>query len=189
MMSIAAVTLLTAFVPLGCSSDDDGEVCSTDDVVKTSVDEDVDFTSYTTFALLPEEDFPEDTPDDVKRNLTTAVNAAKDELEELGLEEVDIDADPDVVLFALSKTEDEDAVYWECVGGWYGYWYWVWDPCAWMVPVPIEYTVGSLVVGLADPAEEKVVFGGVSQSILECDTDLSERIEEAVDTMFEDYPQ
>jgi|SRR6187402_517003 len=188
-ISIAAVAALSAFMPLGCSSDDDDDDCQ-EDVVKTSVDPDADFDSYTTFAVLTEEAYPVDTPDDVKLNLTTAINAATDELVALGLEEVDVDADPDVVLFTLSKTDEEDAIYWQCRGGWYGYWGWVvWDPCAWLEPIYVEYTVGSLVVGLADPSEEKVVFGGVTQTILECGGDVTQHIESAVDAIFDDYPQ
>lgn len=189
LVGIAAVTALTAFVPLGCSGGDDEDDICDQQSIKASVDPDGDFANYATFAVLTEENYPVDTPEDVRVNLTTAVDAAKNELEALGLEEVALDADPDVVLFTLSKTTEEDAVYWECVGGWYGYWYWVWDPCAWMVPIPIEYTVGTLVVGLADPAQEKVVFGGAAQNILECDSDVVGRIDHAVDIIFDYYPQ
>ncbi len=185
--SIAAITALLTLLPLGCSDSDDDDEC--DIVVASKADDDTDFTAYKTYAVPSEDDLPNDVPDEVRFNLETAIAAARVELDNLGFEEVALDADPDVVLFTLSTTRTETDIYYECQDGWwYGWWYWAWDPCAWLVPIPVEYTLGSLVVGLADPAEEKVVFGGAAQGILECG-DVNNRIVQAVDDIFDEYPQ
>ena len=70
---------------------------------------------------------------------------------------------------------------------WWTGWGYAWDPCAWMVEVPVVYTEGTVVVGLADPAVSKVVFGGVLQGILEC-SDSTGRIQAGVARIFQDYP-
>jgi hypothetical protein len=184
--SIAAVAAFTALLPLGCSSDDDDDGC--EDEVVSRLDPDADFASYETYAVA--DDFPKEVPDDVRVNLEAAIDASKEQLDYFGLVEVEPTEDPDLVLFTLSRSSEETGVYWECYEDWYwyGYWTWVWDPCAWMVPVKVDYTVGTLVVGLADPAAEKVVYGGVGRGVLECG-DVEDRIPHIVNDMFEKYPR
>ena len=105
------------------------------------------------------------------------------------MRQVNPNENPDLLLFSISKTTEQSALYWECAGGyWYGYWTWYWDPCSWVTAVPVEYSVGTLVVGLTDPAASKIVFGGALVGVLECSDDLSGRIERGVDDIFEDYP-
>jgi len=58
-----------------------------------------------------------------------------------------------------------------------------------MVEIPVTYTEGTLVVGLADPAADKVVFGGVLQGVLECSSDTAGRIQSGVARIFQDYPR
>ena len=52
----------------------------------------------------------------------------------------------------------------------------------------VEYSVGTLVVGLTDPAQSKIVFGGAVVGILECSDNLQGRIESGVDSIFSAYP-
>jgi len=100
-----------------------------------------------------------------------------------------------VYVLDFAATQDEDAIYWDCVPGylWWG-WYWYWDPCAWLEPVPIQYTVGSVLVLLIDPniAESpdygRVVFGGLLQGVADGSGDAQQRIEEGVARMFDQYP-
>lgn len=40
---------------------------------------------------------------------------------------------------------------WECVPGWYWWgWYYYWDSCAWLRPVDVTYTVGSVLMLVID---------------------------------------
>lgn len=176
---------------LACSEDDSS--CS--DSVLTKADPTVDFTAIQTFALLPESDLPEnpppDLPEDTVTHIEAAYEAARSELVEIGLTEVDpATEDPDVWVFDVAATEDQDGVVWSCVGGWtwWGWWGWVWDPCAWLAPVPVTYSVGTMIIGLADAAQENVVFGGVMQGVLGCDSDIEGRIQSGVSRVFSDYP-
>ncbi len=186
------ITVMT-LVGLGCSSDDGDDVC-TDEVV-TSVDEDGDFSTYETFAIF-------ELPDggagmggggpsvEMIENLETANEAAAAELKALGLEEVDPDEEtPDLWIGSAALAEGEEGVYWECVPGWTWWgWYAYWDPCAWIVPIDFEYTVGTLAVALVDSSSEEPVFGGLVQGILECNDDIDGRIESGVAQIFDDYP-
>ncbi|HWO14640.1 MAG TPA: DUF4136 domain-containing protein [Polyangiaceae bacterium] len=174
-----------------CSDDDDDDLCTGDTVV-TRTDPAADFTLYTTFAVSPDvEPVDVSMPADVTTNLAVANAAATAQLIALGLTLVAADADPppDLVLFNIAATQGETGTQWVCTPGyiWVG-WYYVWDPCAWMVEVPVAYTEGTLIVGLADLDLSKVVFGGVLQGILECGGDTESRIQSGVARIFQDYP-
>jgi len=194
-LAIVAVTIIGAGSLLGaCSSENP---CG--DIIETRADDDADFGSYETFAVLevPDEGGSAGAggegsgiPDDIRLNLEAANTAAANELESIGLTEVGVDDDPDLFVVSASASREETELTWYCVPGWYWWgWYYYWDPCAWMVPIEIEYTEGSLLVALVDAATEAPVFGGVVQGILECtDDDLQSRIEEGVEEIFEDYP-
>ena len=59
---------------------------------------------------------------------------------------------------------------WQCQGGWWWGWYgWFWDPCAWVVPVPVEFDVGNLFIPVGPQPGEgedpEVIFAGLAQSI------------------------
>jgi hypothetical protein len=184
----------------GCDCNDDDRP---PDQVNTRVKPGVDFSEYHTFRIqdeLSKDDIedagvdididPEDIPDDVRLNIDVATDQARQELEELGLTEVGEDEDADLVVFSLGATNDEDAIYWECVPGyWWGYWGWVWDTCAWLEPIYVEYTVGTVALGLADPDMEDVVFGGVVQGVADGEDDVEDRIRNGVHVMFEEYPE
>lgn len=196
-LSLASLTALGSWSLLGGCSD--GNPCG--DEVVTRADDEADFAAYETFAVI---DLPEDIgaggaggagggrgmPDDIRVNLEIANEAAATQLELLGLERVEVEDDPDLFVLSASASEEETGIYWTCVPDWYWWgWYYYWDPCAWMAPIPVEYTVGSLLVATVDAATEEPVFGGIVQGILECTSeDLEDRIEDGVETIFDDYP-
>ncbi|HKU43750.1 MAG TPA: DUF4136 domain-containing protein [Polyangiales bacterium] len=159
----------------------------------------VDFTQYETFRIdddLSAADFPdagvdpEDLPDEVRFNIDIANDQARLELEHRGLSERKDGEDADLVIASLGSREDENAFYWDCVPGyWWGYWGWYWDNCAWIDPVYVEYSIGTVVVGLGDPKQEDIVFGGFVQGIGYGGSrdELELRIRAGVHEMFEDY--
>jgi Domain of unknown function (DUF4136) len=192
MRRICTVTLgVATLVVLGCA-DEPESAC--DDTIVTRADPMADFTGYKTFAVVPESEYPTELPSDLPSDTRTSLEAANDagrrELLLLGLDEVDFaTGTPDVVLFSLAASDTDTGVVYECVDGyiWYGWWGYVWDPCAWLEPVAVDYEVATVLVGLADPANEEVVFGGVVQGILECG-DVSDRLDDGVKRIFSDYP-
>jgi uncharacterized protein DUF4136 len=175
-----------------CDDDDDYDdnICTGDQVV-TRTDPTADFAQFKTFAVAPDEALP-DVPVNVATNLGVANAAAVAELVRIGLTEVAPDSDPppDLALFNIAATQKQMGTTWQCTPGyWWTGWGYTWDPCAWMVEIPVTYTEGTLVVGLAQPADSKVVFGGVLQGVLECSSDTVGRIQSGVQRIFLDYPK
>jgi hypothetical protein len=190
-------TLLYTFLLLtlgSCDCNDD----TPDDKVITRVKPGVDFADYETFRIndeLKEGDLvdagvdPDNIPDDIRLNIDTANDQARIELEARGLTEVGDNDDADLVIVSLGSTEDKGGYYWECVPGyWWGYWGWAWDTCAWLEPVYVNYKIGTMALGLADPSKEDVVFGGLLQGIADGSNNVEDRIRNGVHTMFKDYP-
>jgi hypothetical protein len=175
------------------------------DTVYTRARPDADFTSYKTFAIVtkdnvgdlpnPPEETP-DLPDDVVASLEVTLDAVRAQLKMLDLDEVDVDESPDLFVVDFAATRDEDAVYWVCMPGWgwWGWWGWFWDPCAWLTPVPVTITVGSVLVLLQDEAIEadddhgKIVFGGLLQGVADGSGNAEQRIQSGVSRMFAEYP-
>ena len=191
---VVLYTFLTLTLVGGCDCDDDDP----NDEVVVRIEPGVDFTEFETFAIkndLTDDELedagidPDKIPGEVKLNIGYANDQAREELLERGLTEVDDDEDPDLVVVSLGSTQDEDAIYWECVPGyWWGYWGYVWDNCAWLEPIYVSYTVGTMALALADPAEEEVVFGGLLQGVADGSNDAEDRIRDGVSEMFEQYP-
>lgn len=195
--------LCLALVVGGCDCDDDGPT----DYVVTKVKPGVDFSQFQTFKILDEDTIdlgdggvdvdpenigfdPDDIPDDVLVNIDTANDQARIELEKLGLTEVGEEEEADLVIFSLANVREEDGYYWECVPGyWWGYWGWYWDTCAWLAPIYVEYSVGTLALLLGDPADEDVPFGGLLQGVADGSGNAEERIRAGVHEMFKDYPE
>jgi Domain of unknown function (DUF4136) len=186
--------LCLALVVGGCDCDDDGPI----DEVVTKVDPGVDFSEFHTFKILDEDsvDFGDaginldDIPDDLLVNIDTANDQARIELENLGLTQVDEEDDADLVIFTLATIDEQGGYYWACVPGyWWGYWGPYWDPCAWLEPIYVEYSVGTLVLVLGDPAEQDIPFGGLLQGVADGAGNTEERIRDGVHEMFEDYPE
>lgn len=197
VLPLLCLTALASWGALGgCTGSD--PCPSVEDSVATRADPDADFSGYHTFAIRELVSGGEggaggagaDIPDDVLLNLTTANLTAAEELTLLGLEEVDpAEETPDLWVFSAASTEREEGVNWYCVPDWYwwGYGYY-WDPCAWMYPIEFEYTEGTLLVGVAESANDVPVFGGLLKGVLECDTDVDVRVENGVEAIFDAYP-
>jgi hypothetical protein len=159
----------------------------------------VDFSDYKTFYVndeLTEEDVAdagvdiEDFPEEVKLNIDLANDQARMELEMRGLEEVDEDEDPDLIVASLASATKKDALYWDCVPGyWWGYWGGYWDSCAWVDTDYVEYTIGGMVLALADPEMEEIVFGGLMRGVVDGSGDGETRIRFGVHDMFAQYPE
>jgi hypothetical protein len=190
-----ALYLFLLATATSCDCNDDSGLPP--DEVSTRTKPGVDFTAYKTFRINDEVgkgDLADagvdvdDIPGQVLLNIDTANDQARMELEARGMTEVGEDEDADLVIFSLGSTQDQHGYYWECVPGyWWGYWGWVWDPCAWLAPIYVEYSIGSMVLGLADPSMEDVVFGGLLQGVAAGDNP-EDRIRDGVHAMFKDYP-
>jgi len=183
-----ALAGIGALALLSSCCDDEEDLCESDQVA-TRADPSVDFTLYTTFSIAPDEALP-DVPPDVATNLAVATAAAVQELLALGLTQLPPDSDPpaDLALFNIAASSEETGTTWVCTPGyWWTGWGYVWDPCAWMVEVPVNYTQGTLAVGLVDPDLSAVVFGGVLQGVLECGN-TSARVQAGVARIFDQYP-
>jgi hypothetical protein len=185
-----ALAAMAAVLSTACS-DDDGyyEDACDDQRVESRADPTGDFANYHTFSVPSEDDLPPGLPINVQAGIQAANEAAEKELRLLGLVKVEADEMPDLTLFSLVRSSEETGVVWTCVPGyWWGYWGWMWSSCAWLEAVPVDYTVGTLVVGVADPKAEKVVFGGAAKGILECRSNTYESINTAVHAIFAGYP-
>ena len=181
----------------GCDCDDDDDFLDDDVIVR--VQPGVDFGDYATFRILDNLDEadlvdadvdPDKIPDDVKLNIDVANDQARIELERIGLTEVDEGEEADLSVATLATTKEEDGYYWSCVPGyWWGYWGWYWDPCAWLEPIYVNYSTGTMLLGLADPKLKEIVFGGLLQGVLTGGGDAEERIRAGVHQMFLEYPE
>jgi len=182
-----------ALVP-GCS---DSDACGS--AIESRAMPGVDFSKFETFAIQ-EIDLSalggaggiggNDPPDEVFLNLKQANFEAAKVLTEGGLIEVDPEKEtPDLWIGSAAATEQETGIYWACVPGW-SWWGWAtyWDPCAWLAPVPVEYTEGTLVLALVDSSTRTPVYGGVAAGVLACNDDVETQIDSAVHAILADYP-
>ena len=166
--------------------------CSDSDDVVEQVDPQADFASYKTFALATAPaSGAQDIPGGVAGNLKLIDNEMKKRLEDLGLSEVDADADPDVVAFSLISTKTNTGLSWSCLPEyWYGNWDWSFDPCAVLAPSYTEYKSGSFGAGLVDPQLQRAVFGGVAEgALVGSEGDIQRLVESDVKAIFNGYPQ
>lgn len=177
-----------------CDCDDDDRP---PDEVYARTKPGIDFSEYQTFRIddVDDDDLidagvdPDDIPDDIRYNIDIANDQARLELEDRGLTMVDDDEEADLVIASAGKTEDQDAIVWECVPGyWWGYWGAYWDSCAWLEPEYVEWTVGTVAVGVADLEMEEGVFAGLLQGIADGD-DTEDRIRDGVHEMFKEWPE
>ncbi|HSC88433.1 MAG TPA: DUF4136 domain-containing protein [Polyangiaceae bacterium] len=195
LLGVVVVGVAFALGATGCSSDD---TCQTSIVTRATPG--VDFDLYSTFAIQEigagaggaggaGGDAGRDIPDDVALNIEKANAEAAKQLTAGGLTQVDPAVEePDLWIGSAANTKEQNGVYWECVPGWYWWgWYVYWDSCAWLQPIPVEYSTGTLVVALADSSTSQIVFGGVATGVLGCD-DVDARVTSAVDQIFADYP-
>lgn len=188
-------TLLFGMAFGACTPEPDENVACGDTII-TRTNPLTDFTKITTFAVVNAEDYPDELPADLpsntRRDIGAANSAARASLITHGLREVNAEFEhPDVWLFSLATTQKKTGYAWDCVPG-YVWWGWsAWDYyCPWWDEVPVEYEVGTVVVGLAsvtDDTTAEVVFGGAVQGVLYCD-DPTDRVETGVAKIFAQYP-
>jgi len=185
--ALALLGLLGVAAP-GCEEDDDDDACS--DEVESYTAAGFDPATVATFYVLTDADYaasPVPIPPDVMTGITAANTTARNELINLGLTPVARDV-ADVSVFSVALSEEMTGYTWECVPGYvWGWWTYYWSPCAWYMQVPFEYTVGTLLVGIADEATQTAQFGGAMQGVLECG-DVTARVTSGVQEIFADYP-
>jgi hypothetical protein len=182
-----AVLLASILCCMGCDSCDD----ETGAVVETYVNSAADFTAFRTFAISAQPPAEDEAPlpAEVAESLSVVNNAVRSELEDRGLTEVDPAANPSLFVVTLVRTDDQQALTWSCVPGyWWGYTV-AWEPCSWLTPLVVDFEVGTVAVGLVDVAHEQASFAGVLRGVLDAGDDLvSDRVVDGVGEMFEDYP-
>ena len=182
------------------------------DIVVTTHDETVDFTSFTTYALL-DSVVHIDLEDNNNDSLLTRDNDAlilsqiRSNIEALGyVEEADpANNTPDVILLvgALAVTNTEAYVsypwygwygyypYYGCCGSGYGYYY-PWAPTV----AVVQYNTGTLVITMIDPTREGVDantisviwVGGINGLLEGSAASLTARVADAIDQTFDQSP-
>ena len=182
---VLLTTITLGLGVLSASCTDEGSNTASDsacsDIIVSRAEPTIDVSQLHTFAVADEAyleaALPDDLPDDAAVNIRLATQAAKKQLIELGFTEVDPKVEtPDVWLFDVATTHSKTDKVWGCSGGWVWWgWGWGWDACAWTAPVDVTYDVGTLVIGLADDASQKVAFAGAMQGVLDCGN-VAERI-------------
>ena len=166
--------------------------CSDSTDVVAEADQDAGFASYKTFALAqPPSGGAQNIPGDVAGNLKLINNEMIEQLEGLGLSEVDASGDPDVVAFSLISTRTQTNLSWSCLPEyWYGNWPWSFDPCPVLAAGYPSYASGTFAVGLVDPQLESAVFGGVAKdALVGSEGDIQRLVESNVKAIFKDYPE
>jgi len=184
------LALVGMVLATGCSDDDDiyEDVCN-DQRVDSTINPLADLSTYHTFAVPAPDTLPPDLPLNVQAGIQASNAAATKELMAKGLVPVEPDAMPDLTVFSLVRSSEESGVIWTCVPGYYwGWWGYTWSSCAWVEAVPVQYTVGTLLTGVADPAKQMIPFAGSAKGILDCASSTQQSIETAVSFIYSKYP-
>ena len=195
--SPCSLLVLASFLGFGCADDttQTGEI-------SVRADPDAPFDEYQTFSVLTADqvpDAPEPGDDEELFNETVndmIIEAMTNEpvcLTFIPPDEVDEENQPDVFAGNGLARETEDGVFWQCVGGWWwGYWGWYWDPCKWVVPVPVEWDTGTMLIPVGPPPAEgedpQPVFAGLAQSLLGTGPVDEQKVQEAVNAIFRQWP-
>ena len=200
MLRFALVVLLVASTlsALGCAN---SSAVQTSQVV-VDFDDNVDFSRILTFSVVTQDVAPPGTPEPdedqiffnnlVNDLIIDAMTSPPVCMEFIKPEEAE--ARPPQVWAAngLARTTGEGTV-WECQGGWWwGWWGWYWDPCAWIVPVPVEFDVGNLFIPVgpapAEGEDPEAIFAGLAQSVAGTGPDIETQVTNAVQAIFQQWP-
>ncbi len=171
--------------------------------ITVSYDEDADFSQFQTFTVLTRELVPDARePEEEEELFNELVNdliieAMTSEpvcMTFIPPEEVTDDNEPDLFAGNGLSRRTEEGVTWKCVGGWWwGRWGAFWDPCAWLVAVPIEFDVGSLLVPVGPRPEEgedpSPVFTGLGEAVLRSQSNVERKVRIAIQAIFEQWPE
>lgn len=184
---------LCALLAGACDDDDDIDEVQFPNEVDVRMSDEADFASYETFAVVDRSEVPDEFIEGLSDDDLTKVeqmnDAARDELLDMGLTEVDPGENPDLQVFSLSYTTEEAALTWDCVAGyWRGYWDWDYDPCRWLEREYEDVDVRTLVTGLVDPNMEEVVFVGFVQGVEDIGLEPDDVIVDSVDAIYDEYP-
>lgn len=185
--------------------------CADSTVVQTSSldvqwnrDNIADFQSAQTFSVVTSDIVPPDRLPDlddeqmafsdmVNDLIVEAMQAEPVCLSFIDPDDVTEENQPDLWAANGVSRETNGGYYYECVGGWWwGYWGWYWNSCAYWVPTYVEYDVGSLLipVGLpivGDPPPD-LIFAGLAQSVVGSGADSETKARQAVQLIFEQWP-
>lgn len=189
----------SAFLALSCASD---TVVQTGQII-VDYDQTFDFTSLQSFSVVTQEVAPPDAPEPdqdqvffnnfVNDLIIEAMTSPPVCLDFIDPDDVTDENRPDVwAANGLARTMEEGTV-WQCQGGWWwGWWGWYWDPCAWLVPVPVEFDVGNLFIPVGPAPVEgedtNIVFAGLAQSIASSGADWQTKARAAVEAIFAQWP-
>jgi hypothetical protein len=193
-----AILLLASLFVLSCADD---TVVATGQIIVRS-DENAPFEDYETFSVLTPElvpDAPEVGEDEqlfneqINQMIIDAMTSEPVCLEFISPDEVDENNLPDVFAGNGAAVSTDEGYYWQCIGGWWwGYWGWYWDPCKWVAPVPVEYDVGTMLIPVGPPPAEgedaQPVFAGLAEAVLGSGPIDEERVRQAVNAIFQQWP-
>lgn len=198
MLRFLPFSLVVAFALIVSSCGDDSDSIS----ITVRSNPDVDFTQFETFSVVTEDlveppDLDEDQMvfnDMVNDLIVEAMQAEPVCLTFIPPGAVTEENQPDLwAANGLGRTT-EGGYYYECCGGyWWGYWGWYWDPCAYWCPEYVEYDVGNLLIPVgrapeASGADPVAVFAGLAQSIEGTGPDVETKVRDAVQEIFERWP-
>ena len=194
--SLMAVAV--SFLVLSCADD---PVVQTGQIV-VDFDDSIDFSRIRSFSVVTQDVAPPGTPepdedqiffnDLVNDLIIEAMTSPPVCMEFIPPEEAQTRPPQVWAANGLARTTGEGTV-WECQGGWWwGWWGWYWDPCAWIVPVPVEFDVGNLFIPVGPaPAEGEdpiAIFAGLAQSVAGTGPDVETQVTNAVQAIFQQWP-
>jgi len=171
--------------------------------ITVSYDEDADFSQFQTFTVLTRELVPDARePDEEEELFDELVNdliieAMTSEpvcMTFIPPEEVTEENEPDLFAGNGLSRRTEEGTTWKCVGGWWWErWGAFWDPCAWLVAVPIEFEVGSLLIPVGprpkEGEEPAPVFTGLGEAVLSSQSNVERKVRIAVEAIFDQWPE
>ena len=176
----------------GCVYEEEGDNLP-DDVTAIS-DVTANFGVYKTFAIAEAPPNPENPPDDIPAGDRAILNQSIiDELKALGLNQT-AEEGADLLVASFIRTEFVRA---EVTGYWYDYYYgWYWGYYEQWYDEEIQYfKAGTLVIDAIDvrdranQEDDRLVFRGAYMGLVnESASDNTDRIEEAVQLIFSEWP-
>ena len=195
MSLIRTISLMLLFLALAvglysCYPGDELTAADTD-IVATYFDKDADFSTKLTYSIpdkvlrLDDEGNPIEDPG---ANDQLALNRIKSNLDQAGFTEItDPDSTniPDVLVIAFAN--QTTWVSGGCYSSWYSYYYPYYGYC---YPVYYTYDVGSLLIAMIDPSEQKnALWVAALNGILE-DTNagIADRLTDGIDQAFTQSP-
>ncbi len=184
---VAAIAVASILVA-GCSGEEFPGVDTSVQVL-----DGVDFCRFRTFDFYDWSVLPGSLPPEpwvVAQSEIITQNEITAELEALGLRHED--GRPDLQINRFYFTDEETVVKEKCLtvksAGGYGFWYSY--SCGWLVPV--DYSIGTVLVDLVDRQQDDLVFRGIAESTVEEGSEgdkLEAKIDHAMAEIFAVYAE